>query len=140
MALSQTQRDKLIRLWAKTDLSYNAEDKREAHAVALRVLRDFARHNLNLDDSQFKVYSNLAGPACSGEVTLYTNPLPACQLGVMIQIAQSVVGTVMFRTVKSPADYVGGTNQWTDVVNAFGTKDIAHTFSEQIENLICGSK
>ena len=111
-------------LWSK-DLTYdNAHLKKKAHLQTLRVLRYFARYYLGLNDNQFKVYSNKAGIAVSGEVSLHTDPLPGCQFGIDIQVSSGFdvrdKYQVRYRTCKGITDYQGGNNNYNSAYRLFG--------------------
>lgn len=105
--------DKLTRLWGGKLEYCEPQTKKDAHNVAKRVLRHFAKEILGLAQGTFDVRSNPAGIAVSGEVTLHTDPPPNCEKGYYLQIGHSCLGpgaTILFRTCKNRTDYTGDRN------------------------------
>ncbi len=124
--------------WDGSRMDYvDAEIKNKAHKNAARLLRHFARNVLNLPDDKFSVRSNKAGIACSGEVTLHTDPFPGRDRGVYVQIGQSAVGnsTILYRGCKSRSDYTGFHNNFTTVTRAFGNSESMNDFAAECRKL-----
>lgn len=124
-SVSQTFLDSVVQQWDNSNLSYADHGiKEKAHKDAKRLLTHFAVNYLKLTKEQFKVRSNLAGIAVSGEVTLHTNTFENGNLGMYIQIGQSCVGnkTMLVRSCKGQADYVGNLNNFGSVASLLGRK------------------
>jgi len=124
--------------WDGPRISYvDDEIKNKAHKDAARLLRHFARNVLNLPDENFDVRSNKAGIACSGEVTLHTEPFPGCERGIYVQIGQSAFGdnSILYRGCKSRADYTGFHNNFTTVTRAFGNTESMQRFATECRRL-----
>lgn len=87
-------------------------EKKTFHKEARKFLKKLAS-SLGMDDFDIRVCAG--GPAVSGEVTLQNSK-------IMVQISADMayrgLGPVMFRSVTGVCDYVGGTNNWSNVVNA----------------------
>jgi hypothetical protein len=129
---------KAASLWDDQFLHYvDADVKKEAHDKAARILNSFALECLGLDKTRYSVRSNKAGIACSGEVTLHTDPLDGCDKGIYIQIGQWSVGnsTVLFRCATSRSDYVGQQNHWASVSKVFGTNEGMAKFAAEVRNM-----
>lgn len=79
--------------------------KNEFHKLASKYLCTLAAI-LDLDDADYEIRSNKAGPAVSGEVTLHTTKF-------YLQIAQcSLACQILYRKCNGMKDYAGGMNQW----------------------------
>jgi len=115
VAISKANVDLMIDMWENRRIVYDEELKASAHQLAKRWLRQFAKTTLGCESHDFVVRSNKAGIAVSGEVTLHVNRVPAHLEGIYIQINQSPCGTVLYRTCKNAADYVGGINNWSSL-------------------------
>jgi hypothetical protein len=128
---------KAAKRWDSENLSYAEYDqKNQAHTLAARLLRHFARHVLYLNDKQFTVRSNKAGIACSGEVTLHTDPFDNMPYGIYIQIGQGCgTDTILYRACKDRADYHGFRNQWITVSKAFASNDAMNEFGNIVRSL-----
>ena len=95
---------KLIRV-ANKDLSYNEADKKIFHAECKKVLKVLAK-KMDLKTSEFKVSSNKAGIACSGQITLHTD-------SVYISVSQSMgKPNALYRSCEGITDYSGGSNNY----------------------------
>ena len=127
--LSQRFLNEVRDLWVKTNLTYDAETKDVAHKKAMRLLRHFARHVLNLPDEKFTVRSNKAGPAVSGEVTLHTEPFPDCPRGIYIMISQGSPNTILYRGCDGRNDYTGYRNNHAGMSDAFGSTKAMSDFA-----------
>ena len=128
---------KACKFWDGSSLSYcDREVKIDAHKRASRVLQSFATDYLKLEKGEYDIRSNMAGVACSGEVTLHTNPFGTMPLGIYIQIGQhSFGGTILFRACKNMADYSGFANNWTSMTHAFGTREGCERFVDTVHSL-----
>ncbi|WP_196160863.1 hypothetical protein [Reinekea sp. G2M2-21] len=89
-------------------LSYQYEAKEQFHRIGKSYFRDLAKR-LSLSKSDFRLSSNKAGIAVSGEITLHTDKF-------YLQLSQSYVSygnnrhDILLRTVKDRSDYAGGPN------------------------------
>ena len=96
-----------VNLSQNTNLSYNEEGKKRFHQLGKKVLREIAKR-LELIKGTYDIRSNLAGIACSGEITGHFETL-------YIQLSQSCMGNdfgFMFRSCKGRKDYTGSCNNW----------------------------
>lgn len=125
-------------IWSNPrDLCYcDPAYKDSAHRHAKKVLTYFATVILGLEPGTFEVRSNKGGIAVGGEVTLHTDKFPGCELGIYVQICDSSVNSVMFRTCTGPKDYSGGKNCWTSVGDAFGSETAMKEFAGTIQQMV----
>jgi hypothetical protein len=118
-------------------LSYvDIDDKLEAHRMAVRLLRHFAKNVLCLSSVSYSVRSCVAGVAVSGEVTLHTEPFNNHR-GLYLQIGQSAcnIGNILFRACDNRADYVGYTNHFSSVTAAFGSNERIAFFVDIVRDI-----
>lgn len=107
---------------------YPGEDRKKAvHTRLRRILKEFAKHYLGLDEVQFTVRTNMAGIAVGGETILHTDPLPGCSKGIYIKISPGDTTGLghVYRTVKNRADYVGGSTNWASTPNVINLSEMA---------------
>lgn len=109
--------------------------KDQAHKSAMTFLRKFAKEQLGLNKDQFRLSSNKAGIAISGEVTLHTDPFGSRGLGIYIQVSDGGSmgwhAGVLFRTCKSRTDYTGGQNNFCDIHTLQTSR-----FTEMVKRLV----
>ena len=87
-----------------SELSYNAQNKKEFHRVGKKVLRQIA-DALGLSKNNYEIRSCLGGIAVGGEVILHSDSL-------YISIQEGSFDDIMYRHVKSRKDYSGDVNCW----------------------------
>lgn len=81
------------------------------HAGAKKLLKDVAKE-LGLIPSDYRLTTNMAGPAVCGETVLHTESL---YLILQDSFSDRGAAQIMYRTVTSRTDYQGGTNNFINV-------------------------
>lgn len=118
-----------IQAWREVG-GYDYFSKKTFHQEAKRALKALAEA-LGLGKGTFEVRSNLAGPACSGEVTLHSDSL-------YVQVQASCMGVgheILYRSVTGRKDYCGGPNHFAPAA----ALDDPKTFAVKLSRFVPGS-
>lgn len=105
------------------------KQKKSYHSSAKKFLRSLAKE-IGLDEQEFDLRSNLAGPAVSGEITLHDD-------SIFIQISSDF--GILYRTCESKRDYSGGANNSTSF-EKFKDNDFQQKIINQMKSMIESSK
>jgi hypothetical protein len=114
---------------ANTNVSYCQELKNEFHRQGKRVVRVIAK-KLGLWPGTFDIRSNMAGIACSGEITLHAEK-------IYIQLGQSCFGPAMgflYRRCNGRSDYCGCINRYMKWEELFDIDKAVEKFQKEMEN------
>lgn len=95
--------------------SPNAESKKAFHRMTKAFLKKVAAL---IEPKDFKVSSNMGGPAVTGEVHLHTD-----KVYVMVSAARG--GEVMYRSCEGTKDFTGGCNNWESIDILENPEDLA---------------
>lgn len=129
MATKNFKVDASLKAWTRVG-GYDYFSKMAFHREAKRALKALAEA-LGLLKGSFEVRSNLAGPACSGEVTLHGDTL-------YVQVQASCLGVgheILYRAVTGRKDYVGGQNQFAPA----SALDDPKAFAVKLSRFVAGS-
>lgn len=143
MKVSDSYLKKTCSLWSNS-LTYDEVSKAEAHRHASRCLKVLAERIGYTKPIVWKVRSNKAGPAVSGEVTLHGDPLVPNSRGIYVQIGQmwpfssdgKCRGSIMYRTCNHIADYRGHSNNWILLEDAFGNNNALDAFAQLCKGMM----
>lgn len=101
-------------------------DKETYKKEFVRVLRNFAKKNLGLDTSEYKVTFNPGGQMSEGEAILHTENV---YVSVAAREHMGKGHQVLYRKCNGMKDCTGGANHWcdsdvfdADKIDAFATK------------------
>lgn len=100
--------------------------KIQFHQTAKRQLRKLASI-IGLSPTDYDLRTNMAGPACAGEITLHSHTL-------YIQVSQDIFGQgddILLRNCDGRKDYTGKHNNFTPV----SLLDSPEDFADKIRNL-----
>lgn len=115
-------------------LSYCDPDLKKAfHREGKKVLRKLTAL-MGLKKGEFDVRSNMAGIACSGEVTLHSERL-------YMQINQTIMGpqsAILMRSCEGRKDYTGGMNHFAPITALADLEDFALYLEGIASNSVCG--
>lgn len=106
MARKSIRVHELIAAWERGG-GYDDVLKRELHREGRRALKALA-DALGLSAGSYEIRSNLAGPACTGEVTLHGE-------AIYVQVDGNCMGPgfeVLYRRCKGRKDYCGEINHF----------------------------
>jgi len=124
-----------------TELSYNEEMKCNVHKRTKRCLRLLAEY-IGIPSDKYRIRSNLAGCAVSGEVTLHSDPVDPNGSGIYIQIGQmdpfssETTGSILYRRCKNLTDYTGGGNRWALLDDYFHDNSSVKEFANICQSLM----
>lgn len=125
--MTKTQINRLIHLATKTDINgYNDETAKEKEEF-LSLCRSYSKmlvKELGLTSEQYRISTNRAGIAVSGDVHLHTDTL-------YVAFEQTCLGPdwgFMYRSVANCKDFTGGYNRWMKWENLINVKEVVKTF------------
>lgn len=104
--IAELRRFPALRTLAYRGVAYDEAAKRVFHAEGRAAMRRLA-DALSLNDGDYDIRSNKAGPAVSGEITLHGEE-------VWIQLSLSALGPgneIIYRRVRGRADHLGDRNR-----------------------------
>ena len=101
--------------------------KLDFHRLGKRVLKAIAAE-LGLQSGTYDIRSNLAGPACSGEVTLHGEH-------IYIQFSNDCMGDVfLYRSCDGRKDYSGRGNNWMQYDDLLDLPRACEVFKRKMED------
>ena len=129
-AVGTTSRTPILVTLARRGVDYDSDAKAVFHKEGRKAMSRLAKA-LGLQRGQFDLRANMAGIACSGEITLHATQL-------YIQLSLSCMGPgheVMFRSCEGRKDYVGGRNHFASVAELIEPARLAERIRRELNLL-----
>lgn len=119
-AVGAAERTPILVALARRGVDYDSEAKAAFHSEGRKAMTRLAKA-LGLQRGEFELRSNMAGIACSGEITIHSADL-------YIQLDLGCMGPgreIMFRRCEGRKDYVGGRNHFASVADLMAPDRLA---------------
>ena len=127
-AVGAAERTPILVTLARRGVDYDSAAKATFHKEGRKAMTRLAKA-LGLQRGQFELRSNMAGIACSGEITIHSADL-------YIQFDLGCMGPgheVMFRSCKGREDYVGGRNHFASVAELIEPARLAERIRRDLD-------
>jgi hypothetical protein len=127
-AVGAVERTPILVTLARRGVDYDSDAKAIFHSEGRKAMTRLAKA-LGLERGQFELRSDMAGIACSGEITIH-----AAHLYIQFDLGCMGPGyEVMFRTCSGTKDYVGGRNHFASVAELIEPARLAERIRRDLD-------